>query len=71
MTGGVKMLAALLGADGDSEKLLGAARDLMDAFSDLLKCAQPDSQQVIVMEMSLKYTEHQKKKRNGLLITSS
>lgn len=45
MTKGVKMLAALLGSEGDSEKLLGAARDLMDAFSDLLKYAQPDSQE--------------------------
>ncbi|XP_071498741.1 talin-1-like [Diadema antillarum] len=45
MTKGVKMLAALLGNEQDSEKLLGAARNLMDAFSDLLKCAQPDSQE--------------------------
>ncbi|XP_041458339.1 talin-1-like isoform X4 [Lytechinus variegatus] len=45
MTKGVKMLAALLGDDGDSESLLDAARNLMDAFSDLLKYAQPDSQE--------------------------
>lgn len=47
------MLAALLGNEGDSEKLLGAARDLMDAFSDLLKFAQPDSQEVSKLDPRL------------------
>ena len=40
------MLSALLGDDGRGDKLLDAARGLMDAFSDLLKCAQPDGGEV-------------------------
>ena len=46
LTKGVKMLSALLGDDGRGDKLLDAARGLMDAFSDLLKCAQPDGGEV-------------------------
>ncbi|XP_022084655.1 talin-1-like isoform X7 [Acanthaster planci] len=45
MTKGVKMLAALLGEEGDGNSILDAARGLMGAFSDLLKCAQPESQE--------------------------
>lgn len=40
------MLSALLGEEGDGNSILDAARGLMGAFSDLLKCAQPESQEV-------------------------
>ena len=46
LTKGVKMLSALLGEEGDGNSILDAAKGLMGAFSDLLKCAQPESQQV-------------------------
>jgi len=39
----VKMLAALEEEESDNEKLLDAARRLANAFSDLLKAAQPGS----------------------------
>ncbi|XP_038046321.1 talin-1-like isoform X5 [Patiria miniata] len=45
MTKGVKMLAALLGEEGDGNSILDAARGLMGAFSDLLKYAQPENQE--------------------------
>ncbi|XP_071788038.1 talin-1-like isoform X4 [Asterias amurensis] len=45
LTKGVKMLSALLGEEGDGNSILDAARGLMGAFSDLLKCAQPESQE--------------------------
>ncbi len=45
LTKGVKMLSALLGEEGDGNGILDAARGLMGAFSDLLKCAQPESQE--------------------------
>ena len=40
------MLSALLGDDANGDKLLDAARGLMDAFSDLLKRAQPEGGEV-------------------------
>ncbi|XP_071942853.1 talin-1-like isoform X3 [Antedon mediterranea] len=44
LTKGVKMLSSLLEKDGDGgDDILNAARSLMDAFSDLLKAAEPDS----------------------------
>ena len=42
----VKMLAALQEEEVDGDRLLDAARRLAGAFSDLLKAAQPGTQEV-------------------------
>ncbi|XP_050730859.1 talin-2-like isoform X3 [Eriocheir sinensis] len=42
MTKGVRMIAALLETDNESNNLLGAAKVLCEAFSDLLVAAKPE-----------------------------
>lgn len=46
----MRMLAALEEDGTDGDKLLDAARRLAGAFSDLLKAAQPGSQEVSVLD---------------------
>ncbi|KAG1695569.1 Talin-1 [Nymphon striatum] len=43
MSRGVKMIAALMEPEPDGEKLLDATRKLCNAFSDLLKAAEPEN----------------------------
>ena len=45
-TNDVRMLAALEENDSEGDRLMGAARLLVGAFTDLLKAAQPDSNEV-------------------------
>jgi talin len=45
MSKDIRMLAALQESDDDSDRLLGAAKRLVDAFSTMLKAAQPDSKE--------------------------
>ena len=46
LTKGIKMIAALYDDDNDGNKLLDAARNLADAFSNLLKSAQLENKDV-------------------------
>lgn len=46
MTKDVKMIAALLDDTNMGEKLLEATRKLCTAFSDLLKCVEPETKEV-------------------------
>jgi len=46
MTKGVRMIAALMDDSDNGEKLLDAARKLCNAFSDLLKAAEPETKEV-------------------------
>lgn len=45
MTKGVRMIAALLETDNESNNLLGAAKVLCHAFSDLLTAAEPEKKE--------------------------
>lgn len=45
MTKGVRMIAALLETENESNKLLGAAKVLCHAFSDLLTAAEPEKKE--------------------------
>lgn len=46
MTKDVKMIAALMDDTNMGEKLLEATRKLCTAFSDLLKCVEPETKEV-------------------------
>ncbi|XP_064644929.1 talin-1-like isoform X17 [Lineus longissimus] len=45
MSRDIRMLAALQDSDDDGDRLLGAAKKLVDAFATMLKAAQPDSKE--------------------------
>lgn len=49
MTRGVRMIAALMEDESSGDKLLDAARKLCTAFSDLLKAAEPETKEVLLM----------------------
>lgn len=49
MTKDVKMIAALMDDGNMGEKLIDATRKLCNAFSDLLKAAEPESKEVIFL----------------------
>lgn len=46
MTRGVRMIAALMDDENSGDKLLDAARRLCNAFSDLLRAAEPETREV-------------------------
>lgn len=50
MSRGVRMLAALMDDDLSGDKLLDAARKLCSAFSDLLKAAEPEAKEDIMLK---------------------
>ena len=49
MSKDVKMIAALMDDDLQGENLLDAARNLCAAFYDLLKAAEPETKEVILL----------------------
>ena len=46
MTKGVQTIAALMDDSMSGDRLIGATRQLCDAFSDLLQAAEPEKQEV-------------------------
>ena len=53
MTRGVKMIAALMDDQEKGEHLFDATRRLCVAFSDLLRAAEPESHEVIILTFSV------------------
>lgn len=49
----VRLLAALEDTDSDGDKLLGAARRLAGAFSELLNAAQPGTNEVVFVSFNV------------------
>lgn len=49
MTRGVRMIAALMDDENSGDKLLDAARRLCNAFSDLLRAAEPETREVGIL----------------------
>lgn len=47
MTRGVRMIAALMDDENSGDRLLDAARRLCNAFSDLLRAAEPETREVL------------------------